>query len=134
MDSYLYILPFNDNQHFKIGISDRIDSRIGKHNSQYDLNTQNVRLVRSSSHNIKLLERLLLTVCPALEENKFVGIDGATEIRHVDHLCTCLNQIDSLTGSLALTYVDYVLPKKEPKLSRNSTKKTNRQIPQQPNQ
>ena len=123
MNSYLYLLPFLDGQHFKIGISDRIDSRIGKHDSLYKLDTPKIKLVKSNSHNIKLLERLLLAVCPPLPTNKFQGIDGATEIRHIEHFTTCLNQIDNLTDSLNLTYTDYSFPKKNHVLHKNSSKK-----------
>jgi hypothetical protein len=124
MNSYLYVLPFADNQHFKIGISERIDSRIGKHNSQYNLKVSDIKLIKSNAHNIKLLERLLLTVCPPLKDNSFTGTDGATEIRHVEHLSTCFNQIDNLVESLNLTYVDYVLPVKEKVPYKKSPKKS----------
>ena len=47
MKNYLYILPFKDKKHFKIGISSNNHSRILHLNRLYDIDLENSFIVHS---------------------------------------------------------------------------------------
>ena len=102
LDNYLYILPFINNKHFKIGISTNNYDRIKKHNSTYKVDFGKSIIVKGDSKSIKNLERILLTNIPNSIGNLYEGKDGYTEVRDIDYLDTCLTDIEFFKERLNL--------------------------------
>tara|TARA_B100000795_G_C22794651_1_gene438721 strand:- start:862 stop:1710 length:849 start_codon:yes stop_codon:yes gene_type:complete len=100
--NYLYILPFNNDMHFKIGVSSNNYSRVIKHNSTYDINYSKSLIVQASRDNVRNLERILLSNIPTTVSNEYSGKDGYTEIRDISYLATCLDDINYFKSRLNL--------------------------------
>jgi len=103
MQNYLYILPFIDGKHFKIGISSKDFTRIKHLNSLYNIDLDKALIVSSSKRNISLLERELLQIFDKDECDDF-NSDGHTEIRHIKYLDECISIIDSKHKNLKYVY------------------------------
>ena len=99
---YLYILPFNNDMHFKIGVSSRNYNRVIKHNSTYKINYSKSLIVQASRDNVRNLERILLSNIPSTVSDEYSGKDGYTEIRDISYLATCLDDIDYFLSRLNL--------------------------------
>lgn len=106
MKPHLYILPFNDKQFIKIGISlNNNFNRINKLSNIYDINTDNIILYSSDNiNNIKLLEKNIKSIINETisPDNIHYGKDGYTEIRNVKHLNNIINLINTLKPLLNL--------------------------------
>ena len=100
--NYLYILPFNNGGHFKIGISSNNYNRIRQHNSTYKINYSKSLVVQASRDNVRNLERILLSNIPPTVSDEYSGKDGYTEIRDISYLATCLDDIDYFKSRLNL--------------------------------
>ena len=100
MNPHLYILPFNDKQFLKIGISlNNNFNRINKLSNIYDIDTDNIILYSSDNiNNIKLLETNIKIIIneKIKPENIYYGKDGYTEIRNVKYLNDIINLINTL--------------------------------------
>ena len=94
MTNFLYILPFKDQKHFKIGISSKDFSRIKYLNKIYDIDFDKSFIVYSKERDIKILEKELLEIFDTDECDKF-ETDGYTEIRNIKYFNECLQIIDS---------------------------------------
>lgn len=92
MKDYLYILPFKDKKHFKIGISSNSYSRIIHLDKIYDIDLENSFIVHSKKRNISILEKELLTIFEQDDVDNFLS-EGHTEIRNVKYLNECLELI-----------------------------------------
>lgn len=103
MKNYLYILPFKDKLHFKLGVSSNNYNRIKVHNNTYGIDLSKSIIVESSSRNIRTLERLLLILCKEIDSNPFVGKDGYTEIRSISYLGDCIRDLNEYKDRLGLT-------------------------------
>ena len=104
--SYLYLLPFKDKKHFKIGISSNNLNRIDKHNNTYGLIKEDCIIVTcEEDRHIKVLEKDLLSI---FSENisDFSGLDGHTEIRSIENLKKSLDYIEHKSS-----YINFVVNK-----------------------
>lgn len=91
---YLYILPFNDKKHIKVGISSDDITRVITHEEGYNLNLSKVLILKCHRKSLaKKVERFILKNTEKPESaNKYNGIDGYTEIRSIHDL----NKIKSI--------------------------------------
>jgi hypothetical protein len=93
--NYLYLLPFQDRKHFKIGISSNNFDRINHLNNLYQLDKEKCLMITSDkTTNIKILEKELLNIFENDECDEF-STDGHTEIRNVKYLNECVDLIKS---------------------------------------
>jgi hypothetical protein len=93
--TFLYLLQLKDGRHFKIGIATS-NSRIQTHDRNYGIDRSKSYIVECyKDRSIIILEKHLLNVFSNtdIDITEFKGIDGATEIRSVDHLKPCLQEI-----------------------------------------
>jgi hypothetical protein len=97
--NFLYILPFADNKHFKIGISSNNFSRLKILNKLYQIDFTKSYIVYSKVSNIKILERELLEIFDTDDCDKFYT-DGHTEIRNVKYLNECVELIKNKHSNL----------------------------------
>lgn len=88
MQNYIYILPFLDGKHFKIGISSNDLSRVKEHNRIYGVDKKKALVFEGNKRIVRALESSLLSICPQV--NGFNGKDGHTEIREIKHLEECM--------------------------------------------
>jgi len=102
LQDYLYILPFNNDRHFKIGVSSNNYNRVIKHNSVYNINYSKSLIVQASRDNVRNLERILLSNIPPTVSDEYSGKDGYTEIRDISYLAICLDDIDYFKSRLNL--------------------------------
>jgi hypothetical protein len=111
MKPHLYILPFNDKQFLKVGISLTNNfNRINHLASIYDINYDNIILYSSDNiNNIKLLEKNIKTIINETisPDNIHYGKDGHTEIRNVKHLNDINTIIDTFKPLLNLYELKY---------------------------
>jgi hypothetical protein len=111
MKPHLYIIPFNDNQHLKVGISLTNNfNRIKQLASIYDINHDNIMLYSSDNiNNIKLLEKNIKTIIneTITPDNIHYGKDGHTEIRNIKHLNDINTIIDTFKPLLNLYELKY---------------------------
>ena len=111
MKPHLYIIPFNDNQHLKVGISlNNNFNRIKQLASIYDINHDNIILYSSDNiNNIKLIEKNIKTIIneTITPDNIHYGKDGHTEIRNIKHLNDINTIIDTFKPLLNLYEINY---------------------------
>ncbi len=95
--TYLYLLPFDNGEHFKIGISTNNDNRIKHHHWQFGLNLDKCLVVTANKDKtIVLLERELLnTFDDEIVNIDYSEFDGYTEIRDM----SCFNEVVDLIKS-----------------------------------
>lgn len=100
---FLYLIPFNDGKHFKLGITQSKDlSRIKKLNQIYDVNYEQSLLVSASkARSIQLLEKDLLNIFSG-EVQKYKGKDGWTEVRPLSFFTDVIAEIKSRNSVLGL--------------------------------
>lgn len=120
MKPHLYILPFKDKQHIKIGISlNNNFNRIKQLSNIYDIDSDNIILYTSdNSNNIKLLEKNIKTIINETisPDNIHYGKDGHTEIRytkHLNHINTIINTFKPLLNLYELNYTKQTIPIKK---------------------
>jgi hypothetical protein len=97
MNTFLYILPFSNNQLFKIGISSKDNlSRILKHDKTFGISLSEAKIIKSTSNRfIKQLERMLLATYETYKVQDEVkslygeAVDGQSEILSMD----CFNDL-----------------------------------------
>lgn len=128
MKPHLYILPFNDNQFLKIGISlsDNFN-RINNLSKIYDINLNNAILISSdNAENIKLLEKNIKTIINETinPDNRYYGKDGHTEIRKVKYLNDIIELINKFKPILNLQELKYNIQYAK-KIQNTKTKKIN---------
>jgi hypothetical protein len=103
---HLYILAFNDNEHFKLGISIAPNqNRISKHISTYGVDVSKSLVVSCDDKNsIKLLEKNLkhITSKVITEDSPYYGLDGHTEIRKNEQLEEVMGVINLFKPILGL--------------------------------
>lgn len=81
MKEYLYLIPFEDKKHFKIGISSNNFNRVRKHFKTYNAKESDCLIVTCKKGFYSTLERELLETFQTPEIKCFSGLDGYTEIR-----------------------------------------------------
>lgn len=135
-NDYLYLLPFNCNQYFKIGISSNLNfDRIKGLNNIYSINLNESYVFIGEKKKIVNLERMLLTMFESNPNilDTFKHCDGYTEIREFVHYDNCFNEAKELSIKLGLTMKPYkeclVTPINKPliklKVNRNKTELLN---------
>lgn len=122
MKPHLYILPFNDKQHLKVGISlNNNFNRIKQLSNVYDIDSDNIILYSSDNiNNIKLLEKNIKTIIneTITPDNIHYGKDGHTEIRnvkHLNHINTIIDTFKPLLNLYELKYTKQTTPTKKEK-------------------
>ena len=102
MTEYLYLLPFADGKHFKIGLSSNDDKRILKINKTYNLLLDQALIVTSSKPRIlKVIEeelKIILSPC----DHPYGKTEGHTEIRSIEHFEAAIDLIKQKHTSLDL--------------------------------
>jgi len=101
MKYYVYLLKFDDDLHFKIGITKDPISRISKHHFSFGILKDGVRLFETTKYNAISIERVLLGACPN-KADAFNGIDGNTEVRLMSDYDTCINIVSQLHDKLGI--------------------------------
>jgi hypothetical protein len=128
MKPHLYIIPFNDNQHIKVGISlNNNFNRIKQLASIYDINHDNIKLYSSDNiNNIKLLEKNIKTIIneTITPDNIYYGKDGHTEIRNIKYLNDINNIIDTFKPLINLYEINYIKQTTPIKKEKKVIKKT----------
>lgn len=102
MNSYLYLIPFNDNAYFKIGISSGGFDRVIHHNRQFGVNLNKAVIVRGAKRIIKSIESELLMIFPKCTHN-YKG-DGITEIRELKYFGEAIEIIKNKDSRLNLVF------------------------------
>tara|TARA_B100000767_G_C19636325_1_gene480582 strand:- start:28 stop:900 length:873 start_codon:yes stop_codon:yes gene_type:complete len=96
MKNFLYLIPFLDKQHFKLGISSSNFNRIKKHNNTYGgIDYDNVYIISGSFKNIKHLEDIWKDNIPDDVSQVFEGKDGYTEVRSMKYFNICLGDVET---------------------------------------
>jgi hypothetical protein len=117
---HLYILVFNDDEHFKLGISLAPNqNRMIKHISTYNVDVSKSLVVSCEDKNsIKLLEKNLkhITSKVITEDSTYYGLDGHTEIRKNEQLEEVMSIIDMFKPILGLTVEELKLNEKSIKV------------------
>jgi hypothetical protein len=128
MKPHLYIIPFKDNQHLKVGISlNNNFNRINHLASIYDINHDNIIIYSSDNiNNIKLLEKNIKTIIneTITLDNIHYGKDGHTEIRNIKHLNDINTIIDTFKPLLKLYELKYTKQTTPIKKEKKVIKKT----------
>jgi hypothetical protein len=133
MTDYLYILPFQSGDYFKIGISSESYNRVLTHHQSFKINLNEVTIVVGTKKNIRTIERILLSLYDEVTNNPHEGKDGATEIRYNNDLEQCLKDIKYWSKRINLTIQHPtkrdIVPKirREVKRLTNEEKKTRQQ-------
>lgn len=114
--TYLYLLPFKDGVHFKLGISKNLDIRVKNHANNFDLDLDNSLIVSAKkSVFITSLEQELLL---KLDKTDFTSFcDGYTEIRYMQDFEKALGYIKSKDDVLGFKIEKYNIIIK-PKLNK----------------
>jgi len=125
---HLYIIPFNDNQHLKVGISlNNNFNRIKQLATIYDINHDNIILYSSDNiNNIKLIEKNIKTIINETisPDNIHYGKDGHTEIRNIKYLNNINVIIDTFKPLLNLYEINYTKQTTPIKKEKKVIKKT----------
>lgn len=110
--TYLYLLPFKDGVHFKLGISVSLEKRIKQHENNFDLDLDKALIVSANeSVFILSLEKELLLM---LEDSIYPSYyDGYTEVRFMKDFEKALNYIKSKDDFLGFQITDYNNPEFE---------------------
>jgi hypothetical protein len=121
---YLYLLPFNCNQYFKIGISSNLNfDRVKGLNNIYSINLNESYIFIGEKKKIVNLERMLLTMFESTPNilDKFKNNDGYTEIREFIDYNNCFEEAKRLAHKLNLTIKPYkeCLVEPNPKLLKD---------------
>ena len=128
MKPHLYIIPFNDNQHLKVGISlNNNFNRIKQLATIYDINHDNIILYSSDNiNNIKLIEKNIKTIINETisPDNIHYGKDGHTEIRNIKYLNNINVIIDTFKPLLNLYEINYTKQTTPIKKEKKVIKKT----------
>lgn len=120
MTEYLYLLPFADGKHFKIGLSSRGDKRILKMDRAYKVLLDQALIVTSSKPRIlKVIEnelKISLEQC----DHPYGNTEGHTEIRSIDHFEAAIDLIKQKHASLEIRISKYFdLLKQQPQEFEN---------------
>ena len=85
MNTYLYLLPFKNSEHFKVGISSNNFSRIFHLNNIYGFDLEKAIIIKSDNTRfVKVLEKEILSLFyQTIVE--FEGLEGHTEICNKRH-------------------------------------------------
>lgn len=125
MENYLYILPFKDKKHFKVGISSNNMNRIKHLNSIYSLDYDNGFILQGKEKKVKMLETMLLSITNQVDT--FIGNDGHTEVRSINDYDKVIEQISLYEDAFKLKKEFLNKPihtvKPKPKLKHNNIKK-----------
>lgn len=125
---HLYILAFNDNEHFKLGISIAPNqNRISKHISTYGVDVSKSLVVSCDNKNsIKLLEKNLkhITSKVITEDSPYYGLDGHTEIRKNEQLEEVMGIIGMFKPILGLDIEGLKIDDKKINLKADKADKT----------
>lgn len=89
MNSYLYILPFKDKKHFKIGISGNNFNRVYMHDNTYDIDLDKSITYHAKRSTVRSIENILLNTTKNIDN--FSGLDGCTEVRSIEDLQSCMD-------------------------------------------
>lgn len=124
--TYLYLLPFKDGVHFKLGISKSLDGRISNHANNFDLDpNKGLYVTANKSVFILSLEQELLLL---LEDPKYPHYcDGYTEIRLMKDFEKVLSYIDSKSDFLGFKIEEYniiIKSKRKKETIKNTLVKT----------
>lgn len=125
MKNFLYLLPFSNNQYFKVGITLREDfTRIIQHQRTYGIDLDKSVIVRSSSDSfIRRLETLILViykkfkVSDILREQNGASVDGDSEVLSMECWSYVLEDIEYFNKreQLGLQLIKGIeLPKPDP--------------------
>lgn len=116
MENYLYILPFKDKNHFKIGISSKNYTRIKHLDKLYSVNLDKSLIITAGKNStIKILETELLTIFPKADIYK--NTEGRTEIRDIKYLNECIDYIKQKHKNLKIKIHKYYKKIAEIKIS-----------------
>lgn len=107
--TYLYLLPFKDGIHFKLGISKSLEKRIKQHENNFDLDLDKALIVSAneSVFILSLEKELLLMLEDSIYPNYY---DGYTEVRFMKDFEKALNYIKSKDDFLGFQITDYNNP------------------------
>lgn len=135
MEHILYILPLRDKTAFKVGITSNNDlNRIKQLHSLYDFNLNESFIVKSSTKNINLLEKQLLTDYSFYKHILEEKSDGHTEFLKYE----CISNIlDDINHKIKKPHINISINKgiklcdiiKEPVLSKQKPKIKNPKLP-----
>ena len=102
---FLYLLPFSDDTHFKVGVSRNNLSRVLKHNGTYSIKKNNSIIVTAQKQSIiRALEMEILSILDK-PDSKYISEDGHTEIRHMQDFNVALDIIKGKPEKLGLQII-----------------------------
>ncbi len=103
MKNFLYLLPFENNKYFKIGISQNSLNRIYENNKNFKIDLEKSLIIEGKNRTvIKSLEYELLLILPTPDVCDFPKNSGHTEIRDICHREAALNLIKNKHQNLEL--------------------------------
>lgn len=127
MNHYLYILPFKDKKHFKIGISSKSFNRVFVHNKTYEIDFKGSLVYTSKRATIKSLEMLLLSTTTQIET--FIGKDGHTEVRCIQELNSCFDILKDFESKDLIKKHSFLKVQNEPFIIPKPVKRPVKKIP-----
>ena len=102
LNKFLYLIPFQDNKHFKIGISSFNNFRILNHNKNFKIDYSNSIIYTAEKQSIlDIIEKELLIIFPQCE-HPYQGVDGSTEVRELKYLDESIAIINSKPSILGI--------------------------------
>jgi hypothetical protein len=120
MTEYLYLLPFADGKHFKIGLSSNGDKRILKMDRAYKVLLDQALIVTSSKPRILKVIENELKISFEQCDHPYGTTEGHTEIRGIEHFEAAIDLIKQKHASLEIRISKYEdLVKQQPQEFEN---------------
>jgi hypothetical protein len=129
----LYLLPFNNGDYYKIGITNQKDLfRIKYLDDVYDINFDKAAIFYGFKRDILLTERYLKQYIPKIYDNPYDGMNGFSEVREIEHfdktMEKCSNQFAIDFGFLKYKLKDLDIPEWKNSIKQRPKRKEEIQI------
>lgn len=124
----LYLLPFNNGNYYKLGITNQKDLfRIKYLDDIYDINFDESVIFYGFKRDILLVEKYLKQYIPKIYDNPYDGMNGFSEVREMEHFDKtvekCTNQFTSDFEFLKYKLKDLDIPEWKNSIKQRPKKK-----------
>ena len=129
----LYLLPFNNGDYYKLGITNQKDLfRIKYLDDVYDINFDEAAIFYGFKRDILLAEKYLKQYIPKVYDNPYDGMNGFSEVREIEYfdktMEKCTNQFTIDFGFLKYKLKDLDIPEWKNSIKQRPKRKEEIQI------
>lgn len=129
----LYLLPFNNGDYYKLGITNQKDLfRIKYLDDVYDINFDESAIFYGFKRDILLAEKYLKQYIPKVYDNPYDGMNGFSEVREIEYfdktMEKCTNQFTIDFGFLKYKLKDLDIPEWKNSIKQRPKRKEEIQI------